>query len=94
MARTNTLAYFAIHKLRIKKFYDIGPWPEGSVSAVGLQVEVHVDRPGRPDDLGRDGVHVHLLVEDVDLELALKKTHFCKSLIGIGTAGTVAVPRR
>jgi hypothetical protein len=84
-----------IHKLRIKKFYDIGPWPEGSVSAVGLQVEVHVDRPGRPDDLGRDGVHVHLLVEDVDLELALKKqTYFCKYVIGICTAGTEAVPRQ
>ncbi len=46
------------------------------MAAIGLQVEVHVDWPGRPDDLGRDGVHVHFLVEDVDLELALKKNTF------------------
>ena len=46
--------------------------PEGSVTAVRLQIEVHVNGSGGSDDLCRDGVHVHLLVENVDLELALK----------------------
>ena len=44
---------------------------EGSVAPV--QVQVHLDRTGRTDDLGRDGVHVDLLVENVDLELALER---------------------
>jgi len=47
--------------------------PERSMTSVGLQVEVHLDWAGWTDDLGRDGVHVHLLVEDVDLELALEE---------------------
>jgi hypothetical protein len=47
--------------------------PEGGLTSVGLQVQVHLHLAGRTDDLGGDGVHVNFLVKNVDVKFALKK---------------------